>query len=92
MRGRGGVSVGHEAERADVMQQVIVSRNDQEEVWGATPTGHRLAECCFTAPDETPEALEHMGYPQLLPLYPAAAILVGPGMAPDEMEDIFVEA
>ena len=52
------------------MQQVIVSRNDKEEVWVATPTGNLLADCLFKAPDETPEELEHMGYPQLLPLYP----------------------
>ena len=74
------------------MQQVIVSRNDNEEVWVATPTGDRLVECFFKAPDETPEELEHMGYPQLLPRYPAEALLVGQGIAPDEVEDIFVEA
>ena len=36
--------------------------------------------------------LEHMGYPQLLHLYPPEAILVGPGIAPEEVEEIFVEA
>jgi hypothetical protein len=45
------------------MQQIIVSRNDQEEVWVETSTGHLLAACFFKAPDETPEELEHMGYP-----------------------------
>ena len=74
------------------MQQVIVSRNDKEEVWGATPTGNVLAECFFKAPDETLEELEHMGYPQLLHLYPAEEILVGQGIAPDEVKDIFVES
>jgi hypothetical protein len=34
----------------------------------------------------------HMGYPQLLHLYPPEAILVGPGIAPEEVEEIFVEA
>jgi hypothetical protein len=33
-----------------------------------------------------------MGYPQLLPLYPPEAIRVGPGIAPEEMGEIFVEA
>jgi hypothetical protein len=47
------------------MPQIIVSKNDKEEVWVATPTGNLLAECFFKAPDETPEELEHMGYPQL---------------------------
>lgn len=56
-----------------------------------TPTGHLLAECFFKAPDETLEELEHMGYPQLLHRYPAEALLVGPGIAPDEVEEIFVE-
>ena len=33
-----------------------------------------------------------MGYPQLLHLYPPEEILVGPGIAPEEVEEIFVEA
>ena len=74
------------------MQQVIVSRNDKEEVWVETPTGNLLAECFFKTPDETPDELEDMGYPQLLYLYPPGEILVGPGIAPEELEDIFVEA
>jgi hypothetical protein len=82
----------HQAERYNAMQQVIVSRNDNEEVWVETPTGNLLAECFFKAPDETPEELEHMGYPQLLHLYLPCEILVGPGITPEEMEDIFVEA
>jgi hypothetical protein len=73
------------------MQQVIIARNDKEEVRVETPTGHLLAECFFKAPDETPEELEHMGYPQLLHLYPAEGLLVGPGIAPDEVEEIFIE-
>ena len=81
-----------QAERGDTMQQVIVSRNEKEEVWVATPTGTILAEGFFKAPDETPEELEHMGYPQLLHLYPPEEILVGPGIAPEEVEEIFVEA
>ena len=81
----------HQAERENAMQQIIVSRNDKEEVWVETPAGHVLAECFFKAPDETPEELEHMGYPQLLHLYPAREILVGPGIAPEEVEEIFVE-
>jgi hypothetical protein len=70
------------------MQQIIVSRNDKEEVWVETLAGNVLAECFFKAPDE----LEHMGYLQLLHLYPAEEILVGPGIAPEEVEEIFVEA
>jgi hypothetical protein len=82
----------YQAERSDAMQQIIVSRNGKEEVWVETPTGNVLAECFFKAPDETPEELEHMGYPQLLHLYPPEAILVGPGITPEEVEEIFVEA
>jgi hypothetical protein len=36
--------------------------------------------------------LKHIGYPQLLHLYLAEEILVGPGIAPEEVEEIFVEA
>jgi hypothetical protein len=82
----------HQAEKEDAMKQIIVSKNAKEEVWVETPTGDLLAECFFKAPDETPEELEHMGYPQLLHLYPAEEILVGPGIAPEEVEEIFVEA
>jgi hypothetical protein len=74
------------------MQQIIVSRNDKEEVWVETPTGNVLAECFFKAPDETPEELEHMGYRQLLHLCLPEEILVGPGITPEEVEEIFVEA
>ena len=74
------------------MKQVIVSRNDKEEVWIETPTGNLLAACFFKAPDETPEEVEHMGYPQLLHLYPPEDIVVGRGIAPEEVEEIFVEA
>jgi hypothetical protein len=91
-RGRGVVRVGHQAQRYNAMQHVIVSKNDREEVWVETLTGDLLAECFFKAPDETPEELEHMGYPQLLHLYPPEEIRVGQGITPEEMEDIFVEA
>ena len=74
------------------MQQVIVSSNDQEDVWIETPTGTILAACFFKAPDETPHELEAMGYVQLLHLYPAADIRVGQGITAEEVEDIFVEA
>ena len=74
------------------MKHVIVSRNDKEEIWVETPTGTILTECFFKAPDETPEELEHMGYPQLLHLYPPEEILVGQGITLDEVEDICVEA
>ena len=90
--GRSVSRVVHQAERSDAMPQVIVSKNEKEEVWVATPTGHLLAECFFKAPDETPEELEHMGYPQLLHLYLPEEILVGPGIASEEVEEIFVEA
>jgi hypothetical protein len=91
-RARGVVSRGFQAERTDAMQQIIVARNDNEEVWVQTPTGHLLTECFFQAPDETPEEVEHMGYPQLLHLYPPEAIQVGPGITPEEVDEIFVEA
>ena len=74
------------------MPQVIVSRNEKEEVWVATPAGTLLAEGCFKAPDETPEELAHMGSPQLLHLYPPEEMRVSWGMAPEEVEEIVVEA
>jgi hypothetical protein len=49
VRERGVVSAVQQAERKDAMQQVIVSRNDKEEVWVKTPTGHLLTECFFVS-------------------------------------------
>jgi hypothetical protein len=72
--------------------QVMVSTDEAGMVWITTAQGNRLTEGFFKAPDETPEELEHMGYPQLIHLYPPAEILVGRGIALDEVEEIFVEA
>ena len=72
--------------------QVMVSTDAAGMVWITTAQGNRLTEGFFKAPDETPDELEHMGYPQLIHLYPPEEILVGRGIAPDEVEDIFVEA
>ena len=72
--------------------QVIVSTDAAGMVWITTTQGNRLTTGFFKAPDETPEELEHMGYPQLLHLYPPEEILVGPGIALEEVEEIFVEA
>jgi hypothetical protein len=72
--------------------QVRVSTDAEGMVWIAPAQAHRLLAGFFKAPDETPEELERMGYPQLIHLYPPEAILVGPGIARDEVEDIFVEA
>jgi len=74
------------------MPQVIVSRNEKEEVWVATPAGTLLAEGFFKAPDETAEEVEHRGSPQLLHLSPPEEIRVGRGIAPEEVEESFVEA
>ena len=86
------VSGVRQAGKEDTMPQAIVSRNEREEVWVATPAGTLLAEGFFKAPDEMPEALAHMGSPQLLHLYPPEEIRVGRGIAPEEVEEIFVEA
>src|SRR5205823_1795812 len=63
--------------------QVMVSTDEAGMVWIATVQGHRVTAGFFKAPDETPDELEHMGYPQLVHLYPAEEILVGQGIAPD---------
>ena len=72
--------------------QVMVSTDEAGVVWITTAQGNHLAAGFFKAADETPEELEHMGYPQLIQIYPAEEILVGQGIAPEELEDIFLEA
>ena len=56
------------------MKHVIVSRNDNEEVWVATPTGKILAKCFFKAEDETADELRQMGYRSLTEKYRRAHI------------------
>ena len=72
--------------------QVMVSTDEAGVVWVATAQGHRLTTGFLKAADETPEALEAMGYPQLIQIYRAEEIVVGQGIAPDEVADIFLEA
>ena len=54
------------------MKQVVVARNDKEEVWVQTPRGKILAECFFKAEDETPDELRQMGYRSLTEQYESA--------------------
>jgi len=74
------------------MQQVIVSRNDKEEVWVETPRGHILAECFFRAEDETPDELRQMGYWPLTEQYPRACITVGVGLEATDLPELFLES
>ena len=74
------------------MKQVIVSRNDREEVWVTTPTGKILAECFFKAEDETPDELRQMGYRSLTQQYRRAHITIGPGLEVEDIPELFVEA
>jgi hypothetical protein len=91
-RGRWGVSVVHQAEREDAMKQVIVSRNNNEEVLVQTPTGKILAECFFKAEDETPDELRQMGYRSLTEQYRRAHIIVGAGLEAADLAELFVES
>jgi len=74
------------------MQQVIVSRNDKEEVWATTATGEILAECFFKAEDETPDELRQMGYRSLTEQYRRAHITVGAGLEVADLPELFVES
>ena len=74
------------------MQQVIVSKNDKEEVWVETPTGNLLAECFFKAVDETPDELRQMGYRSLTEQYRRAHITVGAGLEVADLAELFVES
>lgn len=82
----------HQAEREDAMKQVIVSRNNNEEVWVQTPTGKTLAECFFKAEDETPDELRQMGYRPLTEQYRRAHITVGAGLEAADLAELFVES
>jgi hypothetical protein len=74
------------------MRHVIVSRNDHEEVWVATPRGKVLAECFFKAEDETSDELRQMGYRSLTEQYRRAHITIGAGLEADDLPELFVDA
>jgi hypothetical protein len=74
------------------MKQVIVSRNDQEEVWVKTATGKILAECFFKTEDETPDELRQMGYRPLTEQYPRARIIVGAGLEVEDLPELFLDS
>ena len=74
------------------MKQVIVSRNDKEEVWVKTSTGKILAECFFKAEDETPDELRQMGYQPLTEQYRRARIIVGAGLEAEDLPELFLES
>jgi len=84
--------VVHQREREDLMQQMIVSRNDKEEVWVETPRGQILAECFFRAEDETPDELRQMGYWPSTEQYPRACITVGAGLEATDLPELFLES
>jgi hypothetical protein len=70
------------------MKQVIVSRNNNEEVLVQTPTGKILAECFFKAEDETPDELRQMGYRSLTEQYRRAHIIVGAGLEAADLAEL----
>ncbi len=57
----------------------------------ANPQGDILTEGFFRTEEETDEALEAMGYQRLLTVYPAAEIVVGTGLDPDDLSEVFLE-
>ena len=79
-------------EREDPMKQVVVARNDKEEVWVQTPRGKILAECFFKAEDETPDELRQMGYRPLTEQYRRARIIVGAGLEAADLPELFLES
>ena len=70
---------------------VTVFMNEEGMIVVATPQGDILTEGFFRTPEETAEALEAMGYRRLLAVYPAAEIVVGTGIDPDDLSEVFLE-
>ena len=70
---------------------VTVFMNEGGLIVVATPQGDILTEGFFRTPEETAEALEAMGYRRLLAVYPAAEIVVGTGIDPDDLSEVFLE-
>ena len=71
---------------------VTVFMNEVGLIVIANPQGGILAEGFFRTEEETDEALEAMGYQRLLTVYPAADIVVGTGMDPADLSEVFLES
>ena len=71
---------------------VTVFINEAGMIVVANPQGGILTEAFFRTEEETDEALEAMGYRRLLTVYPAAEIVVGTGIDPDDLSEIFLES
>ena len=71
---------------------VTVFMNEAGMVVVANTQGDILAECFFRTEEETTEALGAMGYQRLLTAYPAATIVVGPGIDPVDLCELFLES
>jgi len=71
---------------------VTVFINEVGMIVVANPQGGILTEGFFRTEEETEEALEAMGYRRLLTVYPAAEIVVGTGIDPDDLSEIFLES
>ena len=86
-------TVGHypPRERRAAMP-VTVFINEAGMIVVANPQGGILTEAFFRTEEETDEALEAMGYRRLLTVYPAAEIVVGTGIDPDDLSEIFLES
>ncbi len=70
---------------------VTVFMNEMGMIVVANPQGDILTEGFFRTEEETDEALEAMGYQRLLTVYPAAEIVVGTGLDPDDLSEVFLE-
>jgi len=70
---------------------VTVFMNEMGMIVDANPQGDILTEGFFRTEEETDEALEAMGYQRLLTVYPAAEIVVGTGLDPDDLSEVFLE-
>jgi hypothetical protein len=78
-------------ERRDAMQ-VTVFMQETGRIVVANTQGDILTECFFRTEEETEEALGAMGYQRLLTVYPVATLVVGPGIDPDEVGELFLES
>jgi hypothetical protein len=70
---------------------VTVCMNAAGAVWLEDAHGVIVAPCFFKTAEETEDELQSMGYPRLLTAYPAAQIVVGTGMDPAELGEVFLE-
>ena len=72
--------------------KIIVSMDERGWIVARNVQGDILEDCFFKMDDETDEEIRAWGYQRLVHAYPAAQIVAGERIDPQEIEELFLES